>query len=401
MFDISNDPSGGLPITANSEVAGPVGGFGWALSLNDGAPKNLRIDQVEVSPTCPLLLAVPYPPGTSFSITANAAYCSQSAKRSCTEMFQKVDSVWHVRFSQGNTYHFDSATNVLWIRVVQFPQSYTGDTLYSETAQWRLWNYDDINPHTENPNDHALDQFLFRGITLPKSKFGYVNYLEIKADCAEGPVSGYCANTPAYVDSGVCSPGYVQVSYDKCCVSASSTDCESLTPPPTASPTPPPTYGHTSNLVENPGFEKVSLSPWYSNYGRGVTLDTSQSHSGSKSSLCADRTATWNGVEQNLLGRLDAGVEYRYSAWVKLKNAPTSFFKLAFRITKDTGKEWPGVTGTVTDTKWTKFEGTLTISTEGTLTGLEIYTEGPPANVEYWVDDVEVVRASSLSVLFV
>jgi len=400
MFDALNDPSGGLPITANSEVPGIVGGFGWALSLYDGAPKNLRIDQVEVDSTTPLMLAISYPPGTSFSITAHAAYCSQSTTKSCTEIFQEADSVQHVRFSQGNTYYFDLATNVLWIRVIQFPQTYTGDTLYSQTAQWHLWDNDDMNPQTGNPNDHALDRFSFKGITLPKSKFGYVNYLEITADCTEGPVSGYCANTPAYIDPQVCSPGYIQVSYDKCCVSVSSSDCKSLTRPPTVTPTPPPTYGQTSNLVDNPGFESVSLSPWHANYGTGVTIDTSQSHSGSKSVLCADRTSTWNGVEQNLFGRLDVGVQYRYSGWVKLKNRSSSFFKLAFRITKDTGKEYPGVTGTITNTAWTKFEGTMTISTTGTLTGLEIYAEGPAANVEYWVDDVEVVQDGT-TILFV
>ena len=64
LFDSSNDPKLGLPITANSEVAGPVGGFGWVLQLNDGAPKSLKIDQVEVDSSTPLILVILYPEGT-------------------------------------------------------------------------------------------------------------------------------------------------------------------------------------------------------------------------------------------------------------------------------------------------------------------------------------------------
>ena len=42
MFDSSNDPHGGLPVTAQPDVAGPVGGFGWLLRLDGGAPHTLE-----------------------------------------------------------------------------------------------------------------------------------------------------------------------------------------------------------------------------------------------------------------------------------------------------------------------------------------------------------------------
>ena len=105
-FDLTNDPLGGLAITANSEVAGPTGGFAWMMQLNDGSPKNLRIDQIEVHPDSPLILALPYPTGTSFSITANAyQWCNQNDQYlSCQEIFTEVDSLAKVRFGQGNVY---------------------------------------------------------------------------------------------------------------------------------------------------------------------------------------------------------------------------------------------------------------------------------------------------------
>merc|ERR1712183_491282 len=126
------------------------------------------------------------------------------------------------------------------------------------------------------------------------------------------------------------------------------------------------------------GFENSSLSPWISNYGgAGVT---------------SNRSKTWNGVKQNLFGKLKVGVQYRYSAWAKLKTVSSSSFKLTIKSTKNTGTEYHGVTGTITNSRWTKLESTITLSTSGTLTDLEIFSEGPAANVEYWVDDVEVVK---------
>lgn len=111
LFDANatNDPTGGLPITANAEVAGLAGGFGWLLQLDDGPPKNLKIDYVEVDSTTPLLLAIPYPSSTGFTITAFAAtswWCSwkYATIHGCTEQFSAVDSVARVRHSQGNTY---------------------------------------------------------------------------------------------------------------------------------------------------------------------------------------------------------------------------------------------------------------------------------------------------------
>ena len=103
LFDLANDPKGGLPITPRSEVAGPVGGFSWVMQLDAGSPKSLKIEQVEVDSSTPLILALPYPESTSFTITAHAwQYCNQASHTlSCSEEFTAVDSLAKVRFSQG------------------------------------------------------------------------------------------------------------------------------------------------------------------------------------------------------------------------------------------------------------------------------------------------------------
>merc|ERR1712194_456808 len=138
---------------------------------------------------------------------------------------------------------------------------------------------------------------------------------------------------------------------------------------PTSSPTRIPTNSPTKNpvatlnVVANPGFENTSLSPWHANFNSGeVTLDASQSHSGYQSVLVTGRTAG------------------------------SSFFKLPLRVTKDTGKKYPGIARTIESQEWTKIQGTVVVEPGGTVTALDIYVEGPSSGVEYYVDDVDGLR---------
>lgn len=112
MFDSSKDPDGGLPITANPDIVGPVGGYGWLLRLNDGAPHTVKMPLIEVDSSTPLLLAIAYPRGTSFTVKANAAsWCRPtSGKYTCTENFSLASSATEVREGSGNKYYFRGST---------------------------------------------------------------------------------------------------------------------------------------------------------------------------------------------------------------------------------------------------------------------------------------------------
>merc|ERR1712157_381342 len=109
-----------------AEIVGPTGGFGWMLSLNDGAPKRLTIKEVEVDPSTPLIIAISYPVDTSFTIRATVGWCSPSSSYSCQEIFTRVNSLAEVRYSAGNTYYFDETTGLLYLRIVMPPKYFTG-----------------------------------------------------------------------------------------------------------------------------------------------------------------------------------------------------------------------------------------------------------------------------------
>ena len=176
---------------------------------------NMR--EIEVDSTNPLMLAIAYPPGTSFSITANAVFCATNSQYDCVENFQQVSSIAEVRGSAGNTYYFGS-DGLLVLRVVQFPQNFVGDTLFSSSPQWHLWDLTTPGRSTE----YALRRFSRSGISLPRGAVG--PFLRIAADCSR--LGAYCSVTPPNVEPDVCSPGYEQASYDKCCIPNDATDCE-------------------------------------------------------------------------------------------------------------------------------------------------------------------------------
>ena len=202
----SSDP--GLPVTANADIAGLAGGFGWYLSLLNGAPRQMSFSLIEVAPDTPLLLSIAYPIGTSFSVTAHAAWCWEDSEFSCTESFQSVSSREEVRRSEGNVYHV-SPDGVLTFRIVQTPQQFVGN------PNWFLPSWSDLDRDGEG---WALQRFERKGVRLPLLEYG--PYLEISASC--GGSGAYCAGNiePTVLSTvdAVCPPGYVQTSYDQCCM---------------------------------------------------------------------------------------------------------------------------------------------------------------------------------------
>ena len=308
-----------------------------------------------------------------------------------------------------NTYYYDTDTNLLHVRIIQAPLTYTGDILYSSNPKWRLWDLDDLNADTSVSRTHALDRFTFDGITLPRS-INYGLYLEILADCNQADSSSlYCPMPQGYsVESHeVCPSGYTQVAYDNCCLSSGSTDCYDFTIPPSTSPTLSPTLDPNGNRLLNPDFENDELSPWNDRGGTIAIIDTSTYYSGTQSVLVTNQAQLWEGMEQFLyvkegdvvvIDRIEEDATYSLSCFAKIKGdtVTSDQFRVKFQIDYSDGtKNYPGYTKDINNNDWTEVGGNLNlatfITTPGTLQKLKFYTEGPSAGVEYWVDNCSVV----------
>jgi hypothetical protein len=150
-----------------------------------------------------------------------------------------------------------------------------------------------------------------------------------------------------------------------------------------------PSFG--SELLTNPGFEN-GTAPWTAR-GDGncvFTTTTAQKHSGSYSGLATNRTATWNGIRQSMLGKMTNGNSYTISAWLRASSR-RSTGTVSIEQTDDRGTSYFTVaTGSITSTAWTQLTGDFVVDIVGTCTTLDVYFEGPAAGTDLYVDDASV-----------
>jgi hypothetical protein len=153
------------------------------------------------------------------------------------------------------------------------------------------------------------------------------------------------------------------------------------------------TWYRQQNLLVNPGFETGNATGWITNWGWNLTATAQQVHSGSYSGLASGRTASWQGAWQSVMGLMDDGKTYRISGWVRLQNADSNHVALTVSQTDSGGAHYYGIdNATAYNDRWTLLDGTFVLNVNGSLTDLHIYFEGPPAGVNFYVDDASVTE---------
>ncbi|MBN1765308.1 MAG: carbohydrate binding domain-containing protein, partial [Sedimentisphaerales bacterium] len=150
-----------------------------------------------------------------------------------------------------------------------------------------------------------------------------------------------------------------------------------------------PLYGDT-NVLMNPGFES-GTSGWTAQ-SCSIEAVSSPVRSGSSSARVYNRTAGWNGIQQNILGLISDGQTVTVSGWVRIENAASASMGLTVRQVDGSGTNYHSISwSTGYDDTWTLLSGSFTLSVNGTLTGLTMYFEGPGSGVNFFVDDAELL----------
>lgn len=148
----------------------------------------------------------------------------------------------------------------------------------------------------------------------------------------------------------------------------------------------------TVNLVNAGGFES-GLGSWSSTAAVGLSTTSSQAHTGNYSARMASRAQDWYGPRQTLQGPFTDGEQIAITLWVKVENAAEAPFNVLVRQMDSSGVQFHYVIqDTATNTQWRELRGTFNLDITGTLTSLEIWVVGPPAGVNFFLDDVTVGR---------
>lgn len=167
---------------------------GWFLRFDDGAPREMEIKLPQVTPGTTLMVAFPYPAGTTFTVTARVttSECSAS-KELCEEVFSKVDTSEDVRASAGNVYAFDGTYLYLSIPSVYNQLSEENDKTWAPANGLRVYSA--------------------AGITIPfmaRDTFA----LEVKAEC--GGSGTFCSGSTTTVAPPACPMGVTRTSINFC-----------------------------------------------------------------------------------------------------------------------------------------------------------------------------------------
>jgi len=148
-------------------------------------------------------------------------------------------------------------------------------------------------------------------------------------------------------------------------------------------------------VLRNPGFEE-GLQSWVwpgAWWTFSITIDAP--HSGLQAARVSDRTHSWNGIGQSILGRIEPEKVYECAAWVRIENAASA---TVFMHVAKVDESHDGTTthqrvasGSAVEGAWTEIRGRYSLSeVSGPLKRLYFYFEGPPPGVNLWVDDVSM-----------
>lgn len=144
-----------------------------------------------------------------------------------------------------------------------------------------------------------------------------------------------------------------------------------------------------TNILENSGFESGTTG-WQSRACSFSTV-TSPVHAGTRSGHASNRSANWQGIQQNITDKIVPGATYQVSGWMRIENAASAPVKVSMEQRDGQGTRYYNVAvGTAYDNQWRQFSGEFTLNVQGTLTALYVYFEGPGTDINFFVDDAVV-----------
>lgn len=136
-------------------------------------------------------------------------------------------------------------------------------------------------------------------------------------------------------------------------------------------------------LLANGGFES-GVEGFYS-FG-GTVESTSIAHAGSLGARVTSRSASYQGVATTVPDAAP-GNKYRASAW--LLSTAGEPLTLTMKVACSDHEEYLQVASTMATSTWVKLSGSVTLPTCD-LQRAELYTEGPAAGVDLFVDDMSI-----------
>ena len=144
-------------------------------------------------------------------------------------------------------------------------------------------------------------------------------------------------------------------------------------------------------ILVNGGFEN-GLANWSQFGSATLTADTDNCYSGMQSAKISNRANTYDGISQNITGKLVAGATYQTTAWIKTEAAQNIHICICYRgKSSDTDKTDWMVNGDAATGEWTKITGKYMIPKDADLSNVELYLESDNT-ATFYVDYVSMIK---------
>jgi carbohydrate binding protein with CBM4/9 domain len=146
--------------------------------------------------------------------------------------------------------------------------------------------------------------------------------------------------------------------------------------------------GSASNLIPNSSFE-AGHSGWVG-FGSSAILDVEeQPHSGSYCIGSTHRNAAWEGPARRIESVVTGGARYAVDAWARSSEGSHVIGMSLKTVCEGEMEAYAPIAATAVGADWTPVGGEFTAPT-CVLSELRVYFEGPPAGVDFFVDDVSM-----------
>ncbi|XP_047341694.1 endo-1,4-beta-xylanase 1-like [Impatiens glandulifera] len=154
------------------------------------------------------------------------------------------------------------------------------------------------------------------------------------------------------------------------------------------------------NIILNPGFDD-GLNNWTARGGCKIALHDSMGDgkilpkSGKFFASATERTQNWNGIQQEITGRVQRKLAYEVTALVRIfgNNVTSSDVRATLWVQASDREQYIGIAGVkATDKDWVQLQGKFLIN--GSPSKVVIYLEGPPQGTDILLDNMVVKHAA-------
>ncbi|WP_132999189.1 carbohydrate binding domain-containing protein [Luteimonas arsenica] len=140
------------------------------------------------------------------------------------------------------------------------------------------------------------------------------------------------------------------------------------------------------NVLQNPSFEG-SLSNWSGVFDGSLSLSSQRRYGGQQGLTVGNRTSYASGVAQDVTGKLQAGIDYEFSLWMRLQGRASDTARVVLEV--NGGQSYVDLGRFGATDQWSRISGSFTHALPANAS-VRLLVYGPAAGVGFHLDSLSL-----------